>query len=55
MGLVRDGKDFFFVKKKKKTCFDSGIASFNGIIQLNKSFLLLFYKKEVLASCRSPV
>jgi hypothetical protein len=40
----------FFVKKEAKKLFDSGWYEFQRRAPIVKSFLLLFYKKEVLAS-----
>jgi hypothetical protein len=40
---VREGKVFFFEKKKQKTFVSAGADS------MDKSFLVLFFKKELLA------
>jgi hypothetical protein len=37
---------FFFVKKKQKTFFRWGMGVEIAMDQINRSFLVLFYKKE---------
>jgi len=44
---------FFFEKKNQKT-FDPLLRRVFGTEQTSKSFLLLFFKKEVLSSYTSP-
>jgi hypothetical protein len=50
IGVTRSvGKRFFFEKKKQKT-FPIGARSFGpGENQVDKSFLVLFFKKELLS------
>jgi hypothetical protein len=42
-------KRLFFEKKNQKTYFTPGFARPEASAQNNKNFLLLFFKKEVLA------
>jgi hypothetical protein len=44
------GRVFFFLKKKeaKKTLFTCTRAGFQAHVQVNESFLVLFFKKEPL-------
>jgi hypothetical protein len=45
-----ESKDFFFEKKKQKTFVNLGHEWFHERGLKAKSFLLLFFKKEVLSS-----
>jgi len=53
--IGKESKHFFFKKKKQKTfvLFCAGLLQRPGT-EGNKSFLLLFFKKEVLAYLRLP-
>jgi hypothetical protein len=42
-------KQFFFEKKNQKTFVNLARAGFTHVVLRSKSFLLLFFKKEVLA------
>ncbi len=41
---------FFFEKKNQKTFANFGASGSTGTAPMDKSFLLLFFKKEVLPS-----
>ncbi|HQT84573.1 MULTISPECIES: hypothetical protein [Acidiphilium] len=46
-----EGRSSFFVKKEaKKLLFAGAAAAKTPVHRINESFLLLFYKKEVLPS-----
>jgi hypothetical protein len=49
-GQPRKGKVFFFEKKKQKTFIRLASASPERLGFISKSFLVLFFKKELLAS-----
>jgi hypothetical protein len=52
MGSHEEGrKQFFFEKKNQKTFDPLGSALATPRLQSRKSFLLLFFKKEVLSLC----
>jgi hypothetical protein len=42
-------KRFFFEKKKQKTFGPAGVGTHAGAPPVNRSFLLLFFKKEALS------
>jgi hypothetical protein len=49
-GQSVEGRKLFFFEKRTKKLFDVGAALVRPArLQRNKSFLLLFFKKEVLA------
>jgi hypothetical protein len=58
-GQGEGGRMFFFEKKNQKTFVPSGTRLTNSPRQPEKSFLLLFFKKEVLVfpclSSRPPI
>jgi hypothetical protein len=49
--VCKERKQFFFEKKNQKTFESRAEPLRRGRSQMDKSFLLLFFKKEGLASC----
>jgi len=51
MNKLRKGKQRFFAKKRAKNAYESGtwaVMAPKPMPQINKSFLVLFFKKELL-------
>jgi hypothetical protein len=44
---VREGRNRFFLKKKAKTFFSLGARWITSAAPMDKSFLVLFFKKEL--------
>jgi hypothetical protein len=53
--LMKEARFFFFVKKKQKTFANLAYALPRRVGLMDKSFLLLFYKKEESSFCVASI
>jgi hypothetical protein len=52
--MEKESKQFFFAKKEPRNFYPFGVRASPSRTPTSKSFLVLFYKKELLSSCPRP-